>query len=158
MQRSCHVQTTVTIVNSIKQNSQETIRRYEIGPKICSGGTLATRWNCIKLDPLSNNLFWSPWCWVGGAVSFLVVGTIGKEEDHHGVSSGWSSIWFHLNTSLSSTADPNYISGLAILANSLLFSVKTILVGLWSNRISSVEITLLLLADIVLQHRALFQF
>ena len=54
-------------------------------------------------------------------------------------------------------ADPNYIWGLAILANSLLFSVNNILVGLWLNCISSVEITLFLLADILLQRRALFQ-
>ena len=47
--------------------------------------------------------------------------------------------------------------GLAILADSLLFSVNNILAGLWINCISSVEITLFLLADILLQHRALFQ-
>ena len=54
-------------------------------------------------------------------------------------------------------ADPNYIWGLAILADSLLFSVNNILAGLWLNCISSVEITLFLLANILLQHRALFQ-
>ena len=54
-------------------------------------------------------------------------------------------------------ADPNYTWGLAILADSLLFSVNNILAGLWINCISSVEITLFLLADILLQHRALFQ-
>ena len=32
-----------------------------------------------------------------------------------------------------------------------------VLKGLWLNCISSVEITLFLLADILLQHRALFQ-
>ena len=37
------------------------------------------------------------------------------------------------------------------------FSVNNILAGLWLNCISSVEITLFLLADILLQHRALFQ-
>ena len=47
--------------------------------------------------------------------------------------------------------------GLAILADSLHFSVNNILAGLWLNCISSVEITLFLLADILLQHRALFQ-
>ena len=46
---------------------------------------------------------------------------------------------------------------LAILADSILFSVNNILAGLWLNCISSVEITLFLLADILLQHRALFQ-
>ena len=39
----------------------------------------------------------------------------------------------------------------------LLFSGNNILGGLWLNCISSVEITLFLLADILLQHRALFQ-
>ena len=39
----------------------------------------------------------------------------------------------------------------------LLFSINNILAGLWLNCISSVEITLFLLADILLQHRALFQ-
>ena len=53
--------------------------------------------------------------------------------------------------------DPSYIWGFAILADSLLFSVNNILAGLWLNCISSVEITLFLLADILLQHRALFQ-
>ena len=43
------------------------------------------------------------------------------------------------------------------LSDSLLFSVNNILAGLWLNYISSVEITLFLLADILLQHRALFQ-
>ena len=50
-----------------------------------------------------------------------------------------------------------YTWGLAILADSLLFSVNNILAGLWLNCISSVEITLFLLADILLQHRALCQ-
>ena len=54
-------------------------------------------------------------------------------------------------------ADPNYTWGLAILSDSLFFSVNNILAGLWLNYISSVEITLFLLADILLQHRALFQ-
>ena len=39
----------------------------------------------------------------------------------------------------------------------LLFSVNNIWPGLWLSCISSVEITLFLLADILLQHRALFQ-
>ena len=38
------------------------------------------------------------------------------------------------------------------------FSVNNILTDLWLNCMSSVEITLFLLADILLQHRALFQF
>ena len=40
---------------------------------------------------------------VGGAVRFLVVGTIGQGKDHHGVSSGWSIVWHRSNTGQSST-------------------------------------------------------
>ena len=40
---------------------------------------------------------------VGGAVRFLVVGTIGQEERPPRVSSGWSSVWHRSNTGLSST-------------------------------------------------------
>ena len=42
---------------------------------------------------------------VGGAVRFLVVGTIGQGErpPRDGVSSGWSSVWHRSNTGLSST-------------------------------------------------------
>ena len=47
--------------------------------------------------------------------------------------------------------------GFGHFADSLLFSVNNILAGLWLNCMSSVEITLFLLADILLQHRALFQ-
>ena len=65
----------------------------------------------------------------------------------------WTELWFSLT--LITGTDPNYIGGLAILAD-FLFSVNNILVGLWLNCISSVEITLFLLADI-LRHRALFQ-
>ena len=50
-----------------------------------------------------------------------------------------------------------YIWGLAILADSLPFSVNNILAGLWLNGNSPIEITLLLLADMLLQLRALFQ-
>ena len=65
---------------------------------------------------------------VGGSVRFLVVGTIGKEErpprgqlwmEQYFISlKNWPieyKIW----------ADPNYIWGLAILADSLLYSVNT---------------------------------
>ena len=54
-------------------------------------------------------------------------------------------------------AHPNYTWGLAILADSLLFPVNNILAGLWLNCICSVEITLFVLANILLQYRALFQ-
>ena len=97
---------------------------------------------------------------VGGAVRFLVVGTIGQGE-----RPPRGQLWMEqCLTSLkywpiqyTIWADPNYTWGLAILADSLLFSVNNILAGLWINYISSVEITLFLLADILLQHRALFQ-
>ena len=96
----------------------------------------------------------------GWAVGFLVVGTIGKEErpprgqlwmEQYWISFKYWPIWYTM------WADPNYIWGLDILADSVLFSVKNILAGLWLNCISSVEITLFLLADILLQHMALFQ-
>ena len=97
---------------------------------------------------------------LGGAVRFIVVGTIGQEErppqgqlwmEQCLTSLKYWPIWYTI------WADPNYTWGLAILADSLLFSVNSILAGLWVNCISSVEITLFLLADILLQHRALFQ-
>ena len=97
--------------------------------------------------------------WVG-LWGFLWWAPSAKRKDHHRVSSRWSSTWFHANTGLSSTQHeqiPIIFWGLAILADSLLFSVNNILEGLWLNCISSVEITLFLLADMLLQHRALFQ-
>ena len=97
---------------------------------------------------------------VDGAVRFLVVGTIGQEE-----RPPRGQLWIEQCLTLlkywpikfTIWADPNYTWGLAILSDSLLFSVNNILAGLWLNYISSVEITLFLLADILLQHRALFQ-
>ena len=97
---------------------------------------------------------------VSGAVRFLEVGTVGKEErpprgqlwmEQYLISLKYWPIWYKI------WADPNYIWGFAILTDSLLFSVNNILAGLWLNCILSVEITLFLLADILLQHRALFQ-
>ena len=43
------------------------------------------------------------WYGVGGAVRFLVVGTIGQRGRPPRVSSGWSSVWHRSNTGLSST-------------------------------------------------------
>ena len=94
---------------------------------------------------------------VGGAVGFLVVGTIGQEE-----RPPQGQLWMeqcltslkYLSIQYTIWADPNYTWGLAILADSLPFSVNNILAGLWLNCISSVEITLFLLADILLQHMA----
>ena len=80
-------------------------------------------------------------------------------KDHHGVSSGWSSVWHRSNTGLSSTQYEQIpiILGVWPFWLTPFFSVNNILAGLWLNCISSVEITLFLLADILLQHRALFQ-
>ena len=124
-------------------------------------------WKMWILFPSENlrahKCFWNaPWAFigVGGTVRFLVVGTIGKEErppqgqlwmEQYLISLKYCSIYYTI------WADPNYIWGLAILADSLLFSVNNILAGLWLNCISSVEITLFLLTDILLHHRALFQ-
>ena len=68
-----------------------------------------------------------------------------------GQLSMWNYIWYTI------WADPNYIWSLAILADPPFFLVNNILAGLRLNCISSLEITLLLLTDILLQHRALFQ-
>ena len=101
--------------------------------------------------------------WVG-LWGFLWWAPSAKRKDLHGVSSGWSSVWHRSNTGLSSTQYEQIPIILGVwpfwltpLADSLLFSVNIILAGLWLNCISSVEITLFLLADILLQHRALFQ-
>ena len=95
---------------------------------------------------------------VGEAVRFLVVGTIGKEE-----RPPRGQLWMvqylislkYWPAKYTKRADPNHIWGLAILADSLLLSVNNILASLWLNCTSSVEITLFLRADILLQHRAL---
>ena len=82
---------------------------------------------------------YSHWGWVG-LWGFLWWAPSAKRKDHHGVSSGWSSVWHHSNTGLSGTQYEqiaNYTWGLAILADSFLFSVNNILAGLWLNCISS---------------------
>ena len=77
---------------------------------------------------------------VGGAMRFLVVDTIGKEErpirgqlwmEQYLISLKYWLIYYTI------WADPNYIWGLTILAASL-FVVNNILAGLWLNFISSV--------------------
>ena len=77
--------------------------------------------------------------------------------DHHGISSGWSSVWHHSNNGLSSTQYEQIPIILGVWLTPFFFSVNDILAGLWLNCISSVEITLNLLADILLQFWALFQ-
>ena len=98
--------------------------------------------------------------WVG-LWGFLWWAPSAKRKDHHGVSSGWSSVWHRSNTGLSCAQYEQIAIILGVwpfwLTRSLLFSVNNILVGLWLNCVSSVEITLFLLADILLQHMALFQ-
>ena len=98
------------------------------------------------------------WGWVG-LWGFLWWAPSAKRKDHHGVISGWSSVWHRSNTGLSSTQYEQIpiILGVWPFWLTLLFSINNILAGLWLNCISSVEITLFLLADILLQHRALFQ-
>ena len=107
--------------------------------------------------------FWENWLgynstmgWVG-AVRFLVVGTIGKEE-----RPPRGQLWMeqYLFTGLSSTQYeqiPIIFGVWPFWLTPFFFSVNNILAGLWLNCITSVEITLFLLADILLQHRALFQ-
>ena len=64
---------------------------------------LRSNWQSFSIDWGNYNSL-KPLRGVGGAVRFLVVGTIGKEEKyHHGASSGWSSVWHCSNTGLSST-------------------------------------------------------
>ena len=111
---------------------------------------------------LLNILFlFSDFClgWVG-LWGFLWWAPSTKRKDHHGVSSGWSSVWHHSNTGLSSTQYeqiPIILGVWSFWLTPFLFSVNNILVGLWLNCISSVEIAFFLLADILLQRRALFQ-
>ena len=97
--------------------------------------------------------------WVG-LWGFLWWAPSAKRKDHHGVSSGWSSVWHRSNTGLSSTQCEQIPIKLGVWPFWLtlfFFSINNISAGLWLNCISSVEITLFLLADILLQHRALFQ-
>ena len=96
--------------------------------------------------------------WVG-LWGFLWWAPSAKRKNHHRVSSGWSNVWHHSNTGLSSTQYEQIpiILGVWQFLLTPFFSVNNILVGLWLNCISSVEITLFLVADILLQHGALFQ-
>ena len=75
-----------------------------------------------------------------------------KRKDHHKVSSGWSSVWHRTNTGLSSTQYeqiPIILGVWPFWLTPFFFSVNNILAGLWLNCVSSVEITLFLLADII---------
>ena len=128
---------------------------------VVSSHTLLDIWllihSGIKVNPQKAAVLYStkfPWfccvlliilSGVGGVVRFLVVGTIGKGErpprsqlwmEQYLISIKYWPILYTI------WADPNYIWDLAILADSLLYSVSNILVGLCLNCISSIEITL----------------
>ena len=110
--------------------------------------------NLALCDILSTFLGWV------GLWGFLWWAPSAKREDHHGVSSGWSSVWHRSSTGLSSTQYeqiPIILGVWPFWLTPFFFSVNNILAGLWLNFISSVEITLFLLADILLQHRAVFK-
>ena len=97
--------------------------------------------------------------WVG-LWGFLWWAPSAKRKDHHGVSSGWSSVWHSSNTGLCSTQYeqiPIILGVWPFWLTPFFFSVNNIFTGLCLNCISSVEITLFLLADILLQHRTLLQ-
>ena len=120
----------------------------------------AGRWWRVRRPRL---IWTAPQPWMGwvGLWGFLWWAPSATRKDHHGVSSGWSSVWHRSNTGLSSTQYeqiPIILGVRPFWLNPFFFSVNNISAGLWLNCISSVEITLFLLADILLQHRALFQY
>ena len=113
----------------------------------------------IILHQSWGSIHWFNLGWVG-LWGFLWWAPLAKRKDHHVVSSGWSSIWHCSNAGLSSTQYeqiPIILGVWPFWLTPLFFFVNNILAGLWFNCISSVEITLFLLADILLQHWALFQ-
>ena len=116
-----------------------------------------TKWPIFS-NTLRGWNYWFIWGWVG-LWGFLWWAPSAKGKDHHGVSSGWSRVWHRSNTGLSSTQYeqiPIILGVWPFWLTPFFFSVNNILASLWLNCISSVEITLFLLADILLQHRALF--
>ena len=113
-------------------------------------------WRRSGDKPLSEPMMRGGW----GCEVFFWWAPSAKGKDHHGVSSGWSSVWHRSNTGLSSTQYeqiPIILGVWPFWLTPFFFSVNNILAGLWLNCISSSEITLFLLADILLQHRVLFQ-
>ena len=133
----------------IMQQQQQQHKKKNNNGKITSAASFATA--IITVDNISVLPKMSG---VGGNI--FLVDTIGKEE-----IPPRSQLWMeqYLTSVLYNYtiwADPNWIWGLAILTDCL-FSVNNILKSLWLNYILSVEITLFLLADILLQHMALFQ-
>ena len=57
---------------------------------------------CMDITFVNDNYFWKFLGWVG-LWGFLWWAPSAKGKDHHGVSSGWSSVWHRSNTGLSST-------------------------------------------------------
>ena len=113
----------------------------------------------VKVSIILRQVMSQPWGWVG-LWGLLWWTPSAKRKDHHGVSSGWSSPWFHSNTGLSSTRYeqiPIIFVVRPFWLTSFFLWVNNLLAGLWINCISSVEITLFPLADISLEHRPLFQ-
>ena len=92
------------------------------------------------------------------AAFMKIIGHIGHFQ-WLGPNDWWeiSQIWIDIKPIGQMSDEPWKFFGYTALADSILFSVNNILAGLWLNCISSVEITLFPLADILLQHRALFQ-
>ena len=73
--------------------------------------------------------------WVG-LWGFLWWAPSAKRKDHHGVSSGWSSVWHRSNTGLSSTQYeqiPIILGVWPFWLTPFFFSVNSILAGLWLN-------------------------
>ena len=123
-------------------------------PKRKDHHRVSSGWSTIWFDSntgLSSTQYMG---WVG-LWGFLWWAPSAKRKDR----SGWSSVWHRSNTGLSSTQYEQIpiILGVWPFWLNPFFSINYILLGLWFNCISSVEITLILLADILLQHRVLFQ-
>ena len=78
---------------------------------VCPSACLSLTWDviCLYLNPACfmclHHIFdglMQEWGWVG-LWGFLWWAPSAKRKDHHGVNSGWSSVWHRSNTGLSST-------------------------------------------------------
>ena len=99
----------------------------------------------FRADYILVTVCWFLLGWVG-LWGFFWWAPSAKRKDHHGVSSGWSSVWHRSNTGLSSAQYeqiPIILGVWPFWLTPFFFSVNNILAGLWLNCISSVEITLL---------------
>ena len=109
---------------------------------------LKKTWNFFYHINIQTCAFEIEFGWVG-LWGFLWWASSAKRKDHHGVSSGLSSVWHRSNTGLSSTQYeqiPVILGVWSFWLTPFLFLVNNILAGLWLNCISSVEITLFLAA------------